>query len=47
MRYSILTTDLQWLSVSSAELALAMETLGISEFKKQVIAVVQDVKKTK
>ena len=47
MRYSILTTDLQWLSVTGSELELAMETLGVSEFKKQIIAVVQDVKKTK
>lgn len=42
MRYSILTTDLQWLSVTGAELALAMETLGISEFKKQTIAVIRN-----
>lgn len=47
MKYSILTTDLQWLSVTGSELELAMETLGISEFKKQIIAVVKDVEKTK
>jgi hypothetical protein len=39
--YKILTTDLEWLTLSKTELEFAADTLGTKEFKKQVIAVVK------